>query len=1190
MAVVYRAIQLNLQRPVALKVLSQELARSEEFVGRFFNEARSAAALSHANIIQAYDAGLAGDSIYYFAMEYVEGETVEDRIQRDGPIPVRTALRMATDIADALDYGWQRQKLTHGDIKPDNIMVNTDGETKLADFGLAKVAEHDFAGSDIMLTPLYAAPEAIRGELQKGDCRGDIYSFGATLYHMIAGRPPFPGRDTNEVLERHLNETAPPLSKLARDLPAGVSEFVSQLLEKDPAERPQDWRAVLKELRQLGRGHGRSPAATGKRLKVSRDAVRQASAHAKPTAKSSLLVPFMIIAAFLAVAVALFVVLHGRTQGNAQPAPTPSTGTSAPDSGAAPTKIVDNTAPAKGGAQQDQLAQERIQKLWEGLQTRLREFDGDPAKCVGALEAFQAEHRDTWLPPDFAVRLKDYRDAAKWNTEGSTTKPEETVETTTKEPQPAPAKADPRSLPQTEEQQRDDAFTRLMADIRALQYRPGASVEPLVREAKAWLTAYPGESDRKLLVDLIAGDFLPGLDECIPKLIANKQALVGKPVLDSKGVERRVQDITLESVAADEKTPHGTLRVRLHWASMKDLRPILALCFHAFGGKGTTVRDRQCLLALALVSQDDGWWRTATKGLTVSPRLRYWQSLREEYGKANEEGKALDLWVELRKIFASGTEDSKAYHLARQLEGSRTDVAQRHQAQLAQIQEISSEAIPGIKAGRMVREAQAQLKSAPFECLQILNLVQARYGMADFPEKRQLDALRFQALAALPRPEQLLRTMDNYPHYCFCTQALGTWGSPPHIAMISFQDLSRQNPPSPRFEPLQNYARMIALTELGDWAMASAQLAQCPLDNLPVAIPEFTGCAAFAAGLLGDRYPAKALKTDAMAVIRAAIAMPQARAEVKVQLAALLCDYALVTHRCDEPRSEVILADTVDSVMSPAGKTAYALAAMTVDLEAGRTEEAGKMLTDFGTSVESRNAYRFTSINGELLLALGKFVADGTMVAPDQLELPFADYEHFLRLAVSALCSNADQAGAAAEAIAKGLPSHLIGLGPVGGSAVYDLALLRIACALRNKDMDQARSVADWALAQTCTALFPYYPRLLLIKAGLSRLAGEPPNQQTIRGLILSSTVANSAERGLTPMLDPDYNRNQIRRTVPRLPGRNVRFWYEWLEATIVLPKTPAEKRARLAASIFNRQCRPAERLLTPALAKYYQQ
>ena len=125
MAVVYLAKQIDLERPVAIKVLSAELAANTSFVLRFFNEVRTAAALSHPNIIQAYDAGIANEDIYYFAMEYVKGETLLQRLLREGRLEVVTALKYATEIARALNYGWQSQRLTHVDIKPENIMVNT---------------------------------------------------------------------------------------------------------------------------------------------------------------------------------------------------------------------------------------------------------------------------------------------------------------------------------------------------------------------------------------------------------------------------------------------------------------------------------------------------------------------------------------------------------------------------------------------------------------------------------------------------------------------------------------------------------------------------------------------------------------------------------------------------------------------------------------------------------------------------------------------------------------------------------------------------------------------------------------------------------------------------------------------------------------------------------------------------------
>ena len=251
MAVVYLATQLDLGRPVAFKVLSSELSADTDFVTRFFNEARSAAALSHPNIIQAIDAGQTADGLYYFCMEYVDGETLLDILKRDGRIPAAKALEWFGQIADALNYGWELHKFTHGDIKPENIMINRQGQAKLADFGLARVDGHDYSGKVIMLTPLYAPPELIRGERFSEECRPDIYAFGASLYHALAGTPPFPGTDAQIVIQRHLTEELEPLSHRNMLIPKELSDFVAHMLVKDMAGRLNSWKTIMEGLKRL---------------------------------------------------------------------------------------------------------------------------------------------------------------------------------------------------------------------------------------------------------------------------------------------------------------------------------------------------------------------------------------------------------------------------------------------------------------------------------------------------------------------------------------------------------------------------------------------------------------------------------------------------------------------------------------------------------------------------------------------------------------------------------------------------------------------------------------------------------------------------------------------------------------------------------------------------------------------------
>ncbi|MFA6102050.1 MAG: serine/threonine-protein kinase [Victivallaceae bacterium] len=258
--IVYLARQLSLERDVALKILSDERARDEGFVDDFFREARAAAALNHPAIVQGYDAGLTEDGIYFFAMELIDGETMDTKIEREGALDFNEAVNIALRIAEALQYAWDRQKLTHGDIKPANIIINRHGEAKLADLGLAKSA-YDESASEIMATPMYAPPELIKGDVDRANVRSDIYSFGITLYHMLAGEPPFNENDAEKVMQMHLNVDHEPLAEIFKiaGFPKDFSDFVDRLIAKDPAKRPESWNEIvdyLKNAAKLKYGHG----------------------------------------------------------------------------------------------------------------------------------------------------------------------------------------------------------------------------------------------------------------------------------------------------------------------------------------------------------------------------------------------------------------------------------------------------------------------------------------------------------------------------------------------------------------------------------------------------------------------------------------------------------------------------------------------------------------------------------------------------------------------------------------------------------------------------------------------------------------------------------------------------------------------------------------------------------------------
>lgn len=255
--IIYRATQLSLDREVALKVLSKQYARNEKLRERFLREARTVGRLRHPNIVQGIDVGSDEDT-YYMAMEYIDGPTIGELVRRGGAMDERRALRILVQVAEALEYA-HRNKIMHRDIKPDNIMLTTDGVAKLCDLGLARVdgdREDEKAATrrgTAIGTPHYIAPEQIRGDLEV-DVRGDIYSLGATFYHMITGTPPYPGNSAVRVIARHLSEPLEPPRRRNPLVSEDVSRIIIKMMQKDPADRYADPKALLEDLKALAEG------------------------------------------------------------------------------------------------------------------------------------------------------------------------------------------------------------------------------------------------------------------------------------------------------------------------------------------------------------------------------------------------------------------------------------------------------------------------------------------------------------------------------------------------------------------------------------------------------------------------------------------------------------------------------------------------------------------------------------------------------------------------------------------------------------------------------------------------------------------------------------------------------------------------------------------------------------------------
>jgi len=255
MATVFKARQLSLDRIVAIKVLPKKLSENREFVDRFYKEGRAAARLNHNNIVQAIDVGEAG-GYHYFVMEYIDGKTVHDDLAAGRLYPEKEALRIIIQVARALEHAAARGFI-HRDVKPKNIMLTRDGIAKLADLGLARqtgdLAAAKAEAGRAYGTPYYISPEQIRGEMNI-DFHADMYSLGATFYHMVTGRVPFEGSTPAEVMHKHLKEPLTPPDHLVPTLSTGLGEVIERMMAKKPAQRYPTMADLLADLDSVARG------------------------------------------------------------------------------------------------------------------------------------------------------------------------------------------------------------------------------------------------------------------------------------------------------------------------------------------------------------------------------------------------------------------------------------------------------------------------------------------------------------------------------------------------------------------------------------------------------------------------------------------------------------------------------------------------------------------------------------------------------------------------------------------------------------------------------------------------------------------------------------------------------------------------------------------------------------------------
>lgn len=296
MSTVWKARQLSLDRLVAIKTLAAEYLPDAVARERFQQEARAAARLSHPGIVQVYDAGVAGD-VPYIVMEFVDGRSLGDVLEMDGKLPEEKALRMALSVAEALGYAWQKDCIIHCDIKPDNLLISKNGEVKVTDLGLARfigLRRRATPGGDTIVgTPNYTAPEQAEG-LPDLDCRADIYSLGATLYHMVTGRLPFANSVGSSAMERHINEFLADPIDVEPSLSQNGAWLIEKMMVKDRAFRPMFWNAVQEDIAAVLDGDPpKDPLPEPGRSTVMRSERRVAPAHtaAKATKPGAIKTP-----------------------------------------------------------------------------------------------------------------------------------------------------------------------------------------------------------------------------------------------------------------------------------------------------------------------------------------------------------------------------------------------------------------------------------------------------------------------------------------------------------------------------------------------------------------------------------------------------------------------------------------------------------------------------------------------------------------------------------------------------------------------------------------------------------------------------------------------------------------------------------------------------------------------------------
>src|SRR3954468_10859831 len=260
-AVVFLVRDLSLKRSLAVKVLSPDLVSSRNVMERFRREAETVAQLSHPNIVPLHFIGQK-DDLLYLAMACIDGGSVADRLEKEGPLPIADASRIIAEVASALAHAHKRGVI-HRDIKPQNVLLDSDsGRALVTDFGIARTADSSLTATGMFVgTPTYLAPEQVTGE--PSDHRADIYALGVMAYEILAGRPPFDGATPTAILMKRLAGPPESITSVRKDVPPELANVIDACLASDPEQRFQSAADIVAA---LGGDASRTPTMPGGRI------------------------------------------------------------------------------------------------------------------------------------------------------------------------------------------------------------------------------------------------------------------------------------------------------------------------------------------------------------------------------------------------------------------------------------------------------------------------------------------------------------------------------------------------------------------------------------------------------------------------------------------------------------------------------------------------------------------------------------------------------------------------------------------------------------------------------------------------------------------------------------------------------------------------------------------------------------